>query len=91
MHNILSELYHGNITPSESAYIKGKDYKKAARQVCDIEESLLSQLDDGGKELYSQLPFAIIERDSIENAQIFTDAFRLGANIMLACFCRTET
>lgn len=90
MQKILFDFYNGHIHPSEGTYPKGEEYKKAVKQVCSLENSLLSQLDEVGKELYRQLTSAIAARDNIEAAQIFADTFRLGANIILACFWENE-
>ncbi len=90
MRKILFELYHGNIRPCEGTYPKEPEYRKAAEQVCSIESTLLAQLDEFGQELYRQLNFALIARDSIEYAYIYADGFRTGANIMLSCLLPSE-
>lgn len=85
MENIIHELYHGNIRPTDGRFPQLPKYKAAAEEVTKIENNLLALLNDEGKELYRQLTLAAIPRDVIENAYAFEEAFKLGARIMLNC------
>ena len=88
MQKILFDLYYGDINPCEGILPNEEEYRKAADQAAAIEAALLSSLDEVSQELYRQLTFAIITRDSIEDAYTYADGFRTGANIMLACIAQ---
>ena len=77
MQKILFEFYYGNINPCEGTFPKEDEYRKAADQAVSIESELMAKLDDEGQELYRQLTFALITRDSIEDA--YTDGCCQGS------------
>lgn len=85
MKNIIFELYNGNIRPCEGTYPKDSRYKQAAKNACDLENELLSKLNDEEKELYNQLSLANIARNSYEDLETFAYAFHLGARIIMSC------
>jgi len=85
---ILYELFYGKINPFERRIEQTPEYDTATQALISLENELLSTFDDGQKELYKQLTFALSAVQTIENAQLYKEAFKLGAKITLECFSK---
>jgi len=83
--DILKELYCGNLRPGEDVLQKEPEYRETANRAYSILSVFLANLDDDSRRLYNQPEVALAARDSIEYAYVYTDGFRTGARIMLAC------
>ncbi|MEG0386197.1 MAG: hypothetical protein RR642_15760 [Solibacillus sp.] len=83
MQEILKDLYYGNINPNSKQFVKGSEYGRALKAVCDCEEKLNVLLSGKEMELFEKLMRAIGESNSIGGQEHFIDGFRLGARIAL--------
>ena len=83
MQKYLEEFYYGNISPGERAFPRDPTYKQKGVKSLQLEELLLADLPEEKKEIYEKFQFACIDRDVVEYAQTFVDAFKLGARMML--------
>lgn len=91
MQKYLEEFYHGNISPNEGTFPRDPTYKPKGAKVCQLEELLLIDLPEEKKEIYEKFQLACIDRDVIENAQIYIDGFKLGARLMLEVMLDDDT
>ena len=87
MQKILENLYKGRIFPAEQPFIRDDEYRQAYKQECDLEEELLSQLNDRQKELWESMCDSRVHRAHIGSMYAFVDAFRLGAGIAIEVLC----
>jgi len=89
--NILEDLYHGNINPSEKCFDRDSEYAKFVKIVSDNEEKLAAFLDgiSAAKEeqhLFSQLINAHLEVLGFSELDRFIEGFQLGARFMMDTF-----
>jgi len=91
MQDILKELYYGNLRPGKDVLQKEPEYREAANRAYSILSAFLENLDDDSRKLYNQVEVALAARDCIEYAYVYTDGFRTGAKIMLACLSQEDT
>ena len=86
-HNILIELFYGNISPIGKTFEKDSNYA-AFLAIITENEKLLSAALKGGKEehLFSQLMNAQLEILEFTERERFLEGFRIGAKIILDTF-----
>ena len=84
MTNILEELFYGNICPETDCRSDSKESRQLMGYIADHHDNLLATLDDKQKELLKKFDDCHSELIDINERAIFTYAFRLGAQIMLA-------
>ena len=84
MRDILEELFYGNICPETDCRSSGKESRQLMGYIADHHDNLLATLDDKQKELLKKFDDCHSELIDINERAIFTYAFRLGAQIMLA-------
>ena len=87
MRSILEELFYGNICPNTDCRSQDKETKRLMGYIADHHDNLLSALNDEQKELlesYNELP-------DINEREIFSYAFKLGARMMLEVLSNTES
>ena len=84
MTNILEELFYGNICPETDCRSDSKESRQLMGYIADHHDNLLTTLDDKQKELLKKFDDCHSELIDINERAIFTYAFRLGAQIMLA-------
>jgi len=80
---VLEKLWRNGLTPSERYCNKDSEYKRIMHSLCDASEKVSSELSPEGKkafEEHEQLQLALI---GISEEDVFVNAFRLGARIML--------
>jgi len=83
MQKFLEELYRDFFLPGEGTFPHDPAYREAGKEVCRLEEILLAELPGKKRELYEAFQRACDERNDYEEAQLFVDAFKLGARLML--------
>lgn len=81
--SILSELYHGNISPYDRPTERTEEYQKLTKQILKAEEKLKSELSPEQWRLYEKCVGLLLERQALHEEQTFMHAFRSGAQIML--------
>ena len=90
MRDILEELFYGNICPETDCRSRGKESRQLMGYIADHHDNLLATLDDKQKELLKKFDDCHSELIDINERAIFTYAFRLGAQIMLAAIKEGE-
>jgi len=65
--------------------MKQHTYQELSDKATNIETEFLSKLNEEETNLYKELIRATYDRDTIEEAEIYSDGFILGVKLMLAC------
>ena len=79
----LENLYHGNINPSESENLRGReDYKQSILLVTKAQEKLKAALNDEQTELFVNYLMNAEELSLIVEEEMFKEGFKLAARIM---------
>ena len=84
MRTILEELFYGNICPNTDCRSHDKETKQLMGYIADHHDNLLSTLNDKQKEILEKFDDCYSELTDINEREIFTYAFKLGARLMLA-------
>ena len=84
MRSILEELFYGNICPNSDCRSQDKETKQLMGYIADHHDNLLSTLNDQQKELLEKFDDCYNELTDINEREIFTYAFKLGAKLILA-------
>jgi hypothetical protein len=84
MKSILEELFYGNVCPNTDCRSTGKETKELMGYIADHHDSLLKELTDKQKETLEKFDDCYNELTDINEREIFSYAFKLGARIMLA-------
>ena len=91
MRSILEELFYGNICPNTDCRSQDKETKRLMGYIADHHDNLLSALNDEQKELLEKFDDCYNELTDINEREIFSYAFKLGARIMLEILSNTES
>ena len=91
MRSILEELFYGNICPNTDCRSQDKETKQLMGDIADHHENLLSTLNDEQKELLEKFDDCYNELTDINDREIFSYAFKLGARMMLEVLSNTES
>ena len=91
MRSILEELFYGNICPNTDCRSQDKETKRLMGYIADHHDNLLSTLNDEQKELLEKFDDCYNELTDINEREIFSYAFKLGARIMLEVLSNTES
>ena len=83
MRSILEELFYGNICPNTDCRRHDKETKQLMGYIADHHDNLLSTLNDQQRELLEKFDDCYNELTDINEREIFSYAFKLGARIML--------
>ena len=83
---ILSEMYHGNLNPVAKSVVPGSEFQKRQREVAELEERLMAQLDEEQHQLLQDFITAQGNVLYISGEERFTDGFRMGAKMILEIF-----
>ena len=84
MRTILEEVFYGNICPNTDCRSHDKETKQLMGYIADHHDNLLSTLNDQQKEILEKFDDCYSELTDINEREIFTYAFKLGARLMLA-------
>ena len=84
MRSILEELFYGNICPNADCRSHDKETKQLMGYIADHHDNLLFTLNDQQKTLLEKFDDCYNELIDINERELFTYAFKLGAQIMLA-------
>ena len=91
MRSILEKLFYGNICPNTDCRSQDKETKRLMGYIADHHDNLLSTLNDEQKELLEKFDDCYNELTDINEREIFSYAFKLGARIMLEILSNTES
>ena len=91
MRSILEELFYGNVCPNTDCRSQDKETKQLMGDIADHHENLLSTLNDEQKELLEKFDDCYNELTDINEREIFSYAFKLGARMMLEVLSNTES
>jgi len=84
MRSILEELFYGNICPNTDCRSTDKETKQLMSYIADHHDNLLSILNELQKEFLEKFDVCYNELIDINEREIFSYAFKLGARLMLA-------
>jgi len=89
--NILEELYHGNVRPSDKQFDRTSQYAKFCKILFENERQLtafLAAIPNADNELHllSQMINAQVEISGYNEIERFIEGFRLGARFMRDIF-----
>ena len=84
MSSILEELFYGNICPNTDCRSQDKETKQLMGYIADHHDNLLSTLNEQQKEILEKFNDCYNELIDINEREIFSYAFKLGARLMLA-------
>ena len=79
---VLEQLWQGTLHPAETIKPTNPEYSQLQSTADETEQKLLSLLTDEGKELFYKLKDISAQLCTIDEYDIFTNAFRLGAKLM---------
>ena len=91
MISILEELFYRNISPSTDCRRRDKETKQLMGYIASHHDNLLSTLNDQQKEILEKFDDCYNELTDINEREIFSYAFKLGARIMLEILSNTES
>lgn len=80
---VLKELWYGNISPSTDCRHTTKETKELMGYIATHHENLEATLDEKQKDILQRFDDCWSELSEINEREMFTYAFRLGARIML--------
>ena len=84
MRSILEELFYGNICPNTDCRSQDKETKQLMGYIADHHDNLLSTLNEQQKEILEKFDDCYNELIDINEREIFSYAFKLGARLMLS-------
>lgn len=90
MRSVLEELFYGNICPNTDCGSQDKGTKQLKGYIADHHDNLVATLNDQQKEILEKFDACYNELTDINEREIFSYAFRLGARIMLAVMNERE-
>ena len=88
MKKFLEELYYGELNIFEKP--RNLEYIAKSKELVELENLFLGDLSDKKQEEYENLQDARANHVEIHNVQLFSDAFRLGARMMLEIMLEDE-
>lgn len=91
MRSILEKLFYGNICPNTDCRSQDKETKRLMGYIANHHDNLLSTLNDEQKELLEKFDDCYNELTDINEREIFSYAFKLGARMMLEVLSNTES
>ena len=80
---ILQALWRGEITPNERYAKPDSDYRRLAARAHEAYVKIRNELTEEGKQYFDELEQIQNEMNSISEEEVFIDAFRLGARMIL--------
>lgn len=81
--SILSELYYGNICPTEKYLLKDGEYKKLLIKITDLMQKFTESLPDELHIIWNEINDMNSAMNNISDRESFIDGFCLGTKIML--------
>ena len=92
---VLESLWRDGLTPNEKYTRRGSKYHQLMQELCEEESKIIVELSEEGKTHFTAYQDAQSELSSIAEQEVFIEAVRLGARLMLdivgeyrGCFLR---
>lgn len=76
------KIWSEGLNPSDRTIQKDSEYSRVLSRLCDVEEELQAALNQEGREKLAEYSSLHTDLTDLSNAEIFLEAFRLGARIM---------
>ena len=80
---VLDQLWREGISPSERYTRKGSEYHAILLRICDEGDKLSEELTEKGKKHFEAYQQAQIDLSVVSEREVFIEAFRLGAKLVL--------
>lgn len=80
---VLEKMWQEGLIPSERFTRSGSEYHKALQRLCKAGEDVSEELSEKGKENFTAYRDAQIDLSQIMEQEVFIEAFRMGAQIVL--------
>ena len=80
---VLEKLWQEGLSPNERYTRKGSEYHKILLRICEEGDHLATELTEEGKVHFDAYRDAQIELSVVAEKEVFIEAFRLGARMML--------
>ena len=80
---VLDKLWQEGLSPNERYTRKGSEYHKILLRICEEGDHLATELTEEGKAHFDAYKDAQIELSVVAEKEVFIEAFRLGARMML--------
>ena len=80
---ILDALWRGEVTPMERYFKPDSHYRCLAGRAHEVYMKVYNELSEEGKQHYDELEKIRSEMESINEEEVFIEAFRMGAQIIL--------
>ena len=80
---VLDKLWQEGLSPNERYTRKGSKYHKILLRICEEGDYLATELTEEGKAHFDAYRDAQIELSVVAEKEVFIEAFRLGARMML--------
>ena len=90
MRTILEELFYGNICPDTDCRSHDEETKQLMGYIADHHDNLLSTLNEKQKETLEKFDDCYNEFIDINERELFTYAFKLGAKIAFEILYETQ-
>ena len=84
MKNILEDLFYGNLCPNTDCRNGKEETKELMGYVADHHNALMQTLSSTQRETFEKYVDCVTELTDIDERDVFSYAFRLGARLMLA-------
>lgn len=81
--NIIRELYHGNIAPSECCYKSDSEFSKLGLQWLELHNEFAKGLTEQQREQFIQLTDIQGQQTSVVTEESYVQGFRDGARMVL--------
>lgn len=80
---VLEKLWRKGISPNERCCHTGSEYQKLMHRLCEASEKVSAELSPEGKKAFREQEETQLALMEISEEDVFINAFRLGARIML--------
>lgn len=85
--NTIKELWYSNISHIERALKPTAEYTRINTKLLQAEDAFISGLTEDQRRQFDKFQELLMRRESINEANIFTEAFRLGVQIIMDVLC----
>ena len=84
MNDLLEQLFYGNLCPNTDCRNGKEETKELLGYVADHHNTLMQTLSSTQRETFEKYVDCVTELTDIDERDVFSYAFRLGARLMLA-------
>ena len=85
MKNILKELWHGNISPTDDFYQSTAEVKQLLGYIADDHDDLAKKLSEENRKILERYSENLLELEGLTLESLFEYAFSLGVRLAVAC------